>query len=365
MGSPINIMLVDDSSIVRVVFRQLLSAEKDFNITCEASEGQMAIDRLGLLPADQKPHIIILDLEMPVMDGITAIPKLKALHPNSKIIVASTLSLKNAEISLKALELGAADYLPKPSSMRGSEALTDFSRELIEKVRALGKPLSSSGSTMFKSSSVAAVSPKEDSEATTLSSKRIVKPNAIAIASSTGGPDALHKLFEALQGEALGNLPIFITQHMPPLFTKLLAENITKYSGRPCHEASDGLKVQNGNVYLAAGNYHMIVKSLADQLTIHLTQDAPENFCRPAADPMIRSLTNIYGDKLLIVILTGMGSDGLKSCEAAYEKGATILAQDKNTSTVWGMPGAVAKAGICKKVLSILELPAAIKEICK
>jgi two-component system chemotaxis response regulator CheB len=173
----------------------------------------------------------------------------------------------------------------------------------------------------------------------------------LAIGSSTGGPQALLTLFEGLKYTPA--LPIVITQHMPPTFTAIMAEQIEKTSGIPSGEAKEGETVKPGHVYVAPGNYHMTVVKEDDQPVIRINQGPPENFCRPAVDPMLRSLVEVYGGRTLVVILTGMGQDGLRGCQSIVESGGVVLAQDEASSVVWGMPGAVATAGVCREVLPI------------
>ena len=187
-----------------------------------------------------------------------------------------------------------------------------------------------------------------------------VSPNVIAVGSSTGGPQALLQFFSELKDDI--KQPIFVTQHMPPTFTTILAEHIAKHSNLKCMEAVEGEIIQDGHVYLAPGNFHMTVKISNGKKVISLNQDDAENFCRPAVDPMLRSLVNVYGEKILTLIFTGMGSDGLKGCQQIVDAGGTVLAQDETTSTVWGMPGAVAMAGICTQVLPLGLMAKAVHE---
>lgn len=348
---PIKVMLVDDSAIIRGLISKALTKHASIEIVGTAINGKIAID----VARFQKPDVIILDIEMPEMDGITALPKLLEVSPQSHIIMASTLTQANAAISIKALELGASDYIPKPSSTGDKNNLDIFYESLVRKVLALG------GSDAAKSPSVA-YAPAASAKSTPLGAevkldaRKIGHPiKALAVASSTGGPKALQDLFTALQGQLM-HVPIFITQHMPPTFTGLLANNIGKYSQRPGIEAKAGDAVQPGHIYVAPGDYHMTVTGPASQAKIALNQDAPESFCRPAADPMLRSLANVYGNQLLLVVLTGMGHDGYKGAQFVVEKGGYVIAQNKETSVVYGMPKAVAEAGLCTEILPLQEI---------
>jgi two-component system chemotaxis response regulator CheB len=360
MADKINIFVVDDSAIIRKILNKILSSDESFNIVGQAEDGQKAIDALRLLQGKMDIHIIIMDIEMPVMDGYTALPHVKKLFPKCRVIVASTLTQRGAEASIKALAAGASEYIPKPNptAATAGEAvdMESFSRDLLTKTRILGK--ASQGSYyMALSADKRVVSPAFPAEEKiTLLPNRIYRPRALAIGSSTGGPEALQNLLKALNVQKLKDTPIFITQHMPAKFTNLLAANLTRNTGFDCVEGENGEVVRSGKVYIAPGDYHMkIARAGADHI-IRLDQGAQINYCRPSVDPMLYSLTDLYGDKLLFVMLTGMGADGLLAAKNATASKAIVLAQDKETSTVWGMPGAVAKAGICSKVAPISEI---------
>lgn len=353
---PIRILVVDDSAIIRSMITRALSEEKDFKIVAVAANGQLAVDAIKR----QSTDVVILDIEMPVMDGLTAIPLLKSTNPSAQIIMASTLTQKNADISLKAMALGATDYIPKPTSDAATGILAqEFNRELIEKVRALGiLARRKSARAALKDQTAAAAAVKKK---ILLRSAPIIKPDVIAIGSSTGGPQALFEVIKKM-GPNL-NQPILITQHMPPSFTTILAEHITKQCNVTCIEAKDGDIIQTGKYYVAPGGFHMLFTKKPEGVTVRLTSDPPENYCRPAVDPMLRSLVEIYGKKVLAVILTGMGQDGLKGCEAVVTAGGSVIGQDEATSVVWGMPAAVANAGICSSVLPLGEIGSAVNQI--
>ena len=360
----VNVMLVDDSAVIRGLMSKALSADAGIHIIATASDGQTAINAAKRTP----PDVIVLDIEMPGMDGITALPELLKTVPGVKVIMASTLTLRNAAVSLQALELGASDYLPKPSAKFGAE-VEDFYRELISKVKALGGPMSRArvaGGSLHAPEQPAASAHIPAAPMVHTSSKSIqLVPStgplhvtgvkAIAIASSTGGPQALLSLFEQIKGHFTG-LPIFITQHMPPNFTTILAEHIGKASGRPCTEGKNGEKVEAGHVYLAPGDFHMVPQKNGSDITIHTNQNPQENFCRPAADPMLRALSGIYGRHLLVVVLTGMGQDGMLGAKEAVAHGASVVAQDEASCVVYGMPKAVVDQGLCRAVLPLPQI---------
>lgn len=346
----VRVMLVDDSTIVRGLITRALTATPDIQIVATAFNGARAIP----VAKEHQPDIIVLDIEMPEMDGITALPKLLEAAPKAKIIMASTLTLRNAGISLQALELGASDYVAKPSA-RLPEELEIFYRELREKIHALA------GARTKKTQSSAILTPSitsSSSNAITLLSPHTplaIPIKALAIASSTGGPQALLKLFTDIKGK-FKHLPIFITQHMPPIFTTILAEHLSKAGDRICMEAKDGEEIKPGCTYVAPGDYHMLVVQENGKTILRLNQNAPVNFCRPAADPMIQSLSKVYGRHLLVLVLTGMGQDGLEGAKTAVANGGSVVAQDEATSVVWGMPKAVATNNLCRAVLPLPDI---------
>lgn len=394
-NQPLRVMIVDDSSVVRGLLTRLLETQPDIEVVSSVSDGQMALNALRRTPVD----VVILDIEMPRMDGLTALPLMMEARPGIQIIVASTLTEKNAEISLKALERGAADYLTKPTSAHGLGSMEAFNRQLVEKVIALGYANRESGrpATAAEASPPRRIAPSPDYKPSSRPSARQYRPSVrpgrpkvrvierstkemddariftkpepkeivlraagrtrpelLVIGSSTGGPQALFQVLRDIGPNP--SVPILITQHMPPTFTKILAEHATRASGLPCKEAVDGDSLERGHVYIAPGDYHMLLKVRNDRPVIATNQDPPVNFCRPAVDPMLRSVVEIYGSRILAVILTGMGSDGALGCQAVVDAGGTVIAQDEFTSVVWGMPGAVATRGLCSAVLPIDQI---------
>ncbi len=347
---PINVLLVDDSAVIRGLMSRAVDADPDIHVVGTASDGSVAVN----LVKTTKPDVVVLDIEMPVMDGLTALPLILQAAPGCKIIMASTLTSRNASISMQALALGASDYLPKPSSKFGDE-VDVFYRELIAKIKALG------GAALQPASLPAAV------KLAPVEAKPVVlagNPNtplhvsgvhALAIASSTGGPQALLSFFGQIKGR-LPNLPIFITQHMPPTFTTILAEHIAQASGRPATEGKEGLKVEAGHVYVAPGDFHMVPQKQGNDVIIHVNKDPQENYCRPAADPMLRALSRIYGKHLLVVVLTGMGQDGMLGAKEVIAAGGSVVAQDEASCVVYGMPKAVVENGLCRAVLPLSEM---------
>ena len=352
------IMVVDDSAVIRGLISRIVESDPDLAVVSSVGNGEMALTSLRRSPVD----VVVLDIEMPVMDGLTALPKLIAASPGTKVIMASTLTKQNAEVSLKALAMGAADYVAKPSAVRDMHGADSFKRELVEKVRTLAAAARRAGVPRPTAASIRPQPRAASPARITLRDMPVAfRPDIIAIGSSTGGPQALFQLLGDLTGKV--RQPIVITQHMPATFTTILAEHIGRQCGFEAVEGRDGDVLAGGRCYIAPGNFHMTVESRSGNSVIRLNQEPPENFCRPSVDVMLRSVVRAYGRNILTVILTGMGQDGLKGCQAAVQAGGIVLAQDEATSVVWGMPGAVATAGVCSAVLPIKEIGPAIRKL--
>jgi len=341
--APIRVMVVDDSAIVRGLITRTLKSDPRIEVTASCSNGEMAVTQAAKKALD----IIILDIEMPVMDGLAALPKLQQTNPQARIIMASTLTQRNAGISLKALALGAADYIAKPTTDR-LNSNEDFHRELIQKVIALGQRRKPAQPTD------ASPRPSEKPQLPQLRGGVMRRPRIIAIGSSTGGPQALLTLLGALPASV--NCPIVIAQHMPATFTTVLAQHIGRASNRPSAEAAHGMEIRPGHIYLAPGDYHFQLVREGTACVARLSQTAPENFCRPSVNPLFRSVAQTFGADACAVMLTGMGSDGCEGAKIMAAQGAPIIAQDEATSVVWGMPGAVAQAGICSAILPLPQI---------
>jgi two-component system chemotaxis response regulator CheB len=357
-GAPYRVMVVDDSAVIRGLLTRSLETDPNVQVVASVSDGRMAINALDRHDIE----VAVLDIEMPVMDGLTALPQLIAKKPALKVIMASTLTRRNADISLRALQAGAADYLTKPEASSLTTAAT-FKQELLAKVKVLGEacrraagktlPTRAAGTpALNRGLPVRAAAP---SAKIALRAAKAEPFDALAIGSSTGGPQALFELMGAIRNGV--TRPVFITQHMPATFTTILAEHITRSTGWPATEAVDGEAVRPGRAYVAPGDFHMIIEGTpTGEKTLRLNKTPPENFCRPSVDPMLRSLARLYGRRLLCVILTGMGHDGRAGSEEVVAAGGNVIAQDEATSVVWGMPGAVANAGLCSAVLPLREL---------
>jgi two-component system chemotaxis response regulator CheB len=365
MTDPYRVMIVDDSAVIRGLLKRALESDPAITVIASVSNGQQALTTV----VRHDIEIIVLDIEMPVMDGMTALPLLLSAKPGVQVLMASTLTRKNAEISLRAMTSGAADYVTKPSSTSELHSADSFKRELVDKVKALAAAgRRGRGRIVPRAPHKAAdaAAPRKIGVAYAPASLRLRPaptqvPDVIAIGSSTGGPQALFEMLGHIGSDI--KQPILITQHMPATFTALLAEHITKASKIPASEGKDGDAILPGHIYVAPGEHHMVVERGKTANYIRLNTDPPENYCRPAVDPMLRSMIKIYGPRLLVVILTGMGADGQKGSAAAVEAGASVIAQDEATSVVWGMPGAVATAGLCSAVLPLPEIASYVRKI--
>lgn len=329
------VMICDDSLVIRGAMARLQEQDPGIRVVAKVANGRAAIEELGRTDID----VLVLDIEMPVLDGMAALPLILRADPGLRVIMASTLTTRGADIAMRTLRLGAADYVPKPSSLTGAD--DTFRREIIEKVKGLVRLRRRSpgpaSRTEFKTRPAAA-SP----------------PRLLAIGSSTGGPQALFTLVQAL-GRGI-NVPVVLTQHMPPNFTAILAEHITRLSAMACREAVDGEALLPGQIVIAPGDRHLLIESHKGQLRARLTTDPPENFCRPAVDPRLRSATRACDGRVLVAMLTGMGHDGLAGTREVIAAGGTAIAQDEASRVVWGMPGAIAQAGLCHAVLPLTAI---------
>jgi two-component system chemotaxis response regulator CheB len=312
---------------------------------------------------------------MPELDGISALPQLLAKKRDLVIIMASTLTRRNAEISFKALSLGAADYIPKPESTREATAAETFHHDLIQKIRHLGaraRRRAAPAATPLPAPAIARtreVAPQPTTAPASVTHLPLARrpfgmlaPRVLLIGSSTGGPQALMTLVTEI-GPVIDRFPVLITQHMPPTFTTILAEHLARASRRPANEAVDGEPVRAGKIYLAPGGRHMRVVRHGADTVIALDDGPPVNFCKPAVDPLFNSAIDIWQGSIVSVILTGMGSDGMRGGKDVIAAGGSVIAQDEASSVVWGMPGAAANAGICSAILPLNQIGAKVTRL--
>jgi two-component system, chemotaxis family, protein-glutamate methylesterase/glutaminase len=368
----IRVMVVDDAVVVRAMITRWVEAELDMQIVASLRGAPEAIDQIER----KNPDVVILDVSMPDMDGITALPLLLEKKRNLVVLMVSTLTRRNAEISLQALSLGAADYIPKPESDREFMDSAAFRRELIDKIRVLGSrrkhdhnghqrvsaadakaaqgaaqaDLRSDGEAELDAPSI--VASAGETAGIVLRPFPPMTPRVLLIGSSTGGPQALNALLGAI-GKVIDNAPVLITQHMPPTFTTILAEHLARTSGRPAAEAKDGELIRAGHIYVAPGGLHMRVARCDGAPVIVLDDGPPVHFCKPAVDPLFASAAAVWTSWNLAVVLTGMGCDGARGAAQLVAAGGGVIAQDEATSVVWGMPGRVAQAGLASAVLPL------------
>jgi two-component system chemotaxis response regulator CheB len=341
----VRVMICDDSATIRGAIGRMLESDPEIEVAAKVSNGRMAVEELGRKPFD----VVILDIEMPVLDGMAALPLLLRTSPGVKVIMASTLTTRGADIALRALRLGASDYIPKPSTI-GAVGDDAFRRELLQKVKGLAaKRLRGPAAPSRPILALRPLPPR--------------RPALLAIGSSTGGPQALFTVIQGI-GRPL-DVPIVLTQHMPPAFTAMLADHLTRLGVMPCHEAKDGEALLAGHLHLAPGDRHMLIEGTLGRLRVRLTSDPPENFCRPSVDPMLRSAAVACEGRVMVTMLTGMGHDGLAGTKAVIDAGGAAIAQDETSSIVWGMPGAVAQAGLCHAILPLPQIAPKLLELLK
>ncbi|HFD16176.1 MAG TPA: chemotaxis-specific protein-glutamate methyltransferase CheB [Rhodospirillales bacterium] len=410
---PYRVLLTDDSGTVRRLVRRLLEREPDIRVVGEAEHGRSAVDLVRQAAASGQPvEIVLLDVEMPVMDGIAALERLSTVRPPPQVIMLSAHTRRGAVVTVKALARGASDYVCKPAA-RSDRNLDAFRQELLDKIRSCGAARRSrlepapSGEKEPRRTPPRPASREEAKAAPPAGSRRDPaaealtrrpappapprpstvpsrpqpaavrstatvagrrppslgrsRVTALAIGSSTGGPQAVMRVLRDLGAQSV--VPVFLTQHMPPAFTAAFAAQIAQELDLPCAEARQGEPVRAGRIYVAPGDFHLTVKGRPEDATIGLSKAPPEHFCRPAVDPMLRSLASVYGSGLVAVILTGMGSDGAEGCRTVVENGGQVIAQDRETSVVWGMPGAVVAAGLPATVLPLQRIGTRLRKL--
>jgi two-component system chemotaxis response regulator CheB len=349
-------MVVDDSVVVRGLLSRWVSQHGSMEVIGTASNGRLALDKLETLD----PDAIVLDLDMPELDGIAALPLILRKRPNVSVLVTSTLTARNAEISLKCLSLGAVDYLPKPESNRDLTTSQSFRHELVAKLDAIGTARRRRGAR-----------PSEP-PAGTGRLRRVAQPalrvptapRCIVIGASTGGPQAIAQLLGDI-GPVVDRVPVLIVQHMPPIFTAVFAEHLKNQTGHVVREPFDGERLLPGTVYIAPGGRHMGVTRINGHPAVRLDDGPPVNYCRPAVDVLFQEAAEVFGSSALAVILTGMGSDGTRGARVLSDAGATIVAQDEASSIVWGMPGNVVRAGLANAVLPLSDISGAMKDLMR
>ena len=339
------VLVVDDSVVVRKVLCEALTADSTIEVAGTAADGSIALSKIPIL----KPDLITLDIEMPGMSGLETLAEIRKLYPKLPVIMFSTLTERGAAITLDALAAGASDYVAKPSNTGSVEQTRlRIQTELVPKVKGLC--LRRSSSSELKAGSVPQVR-TEGKAGSVARPGRTGVIDIVAVGTSTGGPNALAEMLPGIPQHF--PVPIVIVQHMPPLFTRLLAERLNKQCAIEIHEGEEGAVLKPGEAWIAPGDFHMTVARTEGVTKLALQQEAPENSCRPAVDVLFRSVARLYGVSTLAVVLTGMGSDGVKGSQAVREFGGQVIVQDEASSVVWGMPGQVAGAGLAEGIFPL------------
>jgi two-component system chemotaxis response regulator CheB len=357
-AKPIKVMIVDDSAVVRGLVSRWVEEESGLEVVARHANGKLAVDDMQR----SAPDIVLLDIEMPVMDGLEALPHLLKAQPELRVLMVSTLTRRNAEISFKALALGALDYVPKPDTNREITTSLDFRREVIRKIKLLGR-----ARTHLGPGQAAEAHAGQETDVRQFAFRKrpfsLVPPRVVAVGSSTGGPDALARTL-GIASPSLSRVPVLIAQHMPPVFTSILAERLARATGRETKEGSEGEPLKPGTIYVAPGDHHMTVADPARPV-LRIGDEPPVHFCRPAVDPLFASVATTYGPAALGIVLTGMGYDGAAGARAIAEAGGSVIAQDEASSVVWGMPGAAASVGACAAILPPAEIAETVAKLIR
>ncbi|MGN6507565.1 MAG: protein-glutamate methylesterase/protein-glutamine glutaminase [Tepidisphaeraceae bacterium] len=346
--SRVRVLIVDDAVVIRRIVTDVLSADPQIEVIGAAANGKIGLARIAQL----NPDLVTLDIEMPEMDGLQTLRELRKQHPRLPVIMFSTLTARGASATLDALAAGASDYVTKPANVGSvAMAMSRIREELIPKIKALcgNKPAVPVPGAVRPATIVRAAPSRGEG-----------RIEAVVIGVSTGGPNALAEVIPALPQDL--PVPVLVVQHMPPVFTRLLAERLNQKSKVHVKEATAGEPALPGHVYVAPGDFHMTIESGPGGLRIGLHQDHPENSCRPAVDVLFRSAAGLLGPAVLGVVLTGMGQDGCRGAGCIRERGGSVIVQDEPTSVVWGMPGAVARAGLAEVMLPLSAMANELSE---
>jgi two-component system chemotaxis response regulator CheB len=350
--SKVRVLIVDDAVVIRRLLADTLAADPGIEVVGTAANGRIALAKLPQV----NPDLVILDIEMPELDGLATLKEIRKTHPKLPVIMFSALTERGAAATLDALALGASDYFAKPAVGGLDASLQVIRDELIPEIKALGKREPRS------SGAFPAIDGPRSGTFPAVNGQTGATVDVVAIGTSTGGPNALAEVFADLPADF--PVPIVVVQHMPPTFTRLLAERLTARSPIRVEEGRTGGVLRPGHAWLAPGDFHMTVARDGLAVRVGLNQGPPENSCRPAADSLFRSAAAAFGPNVLAVVLTGMGQDGLRGCEAVRAAGGQVIAQDEATSVVWGMPGFVARAGLADRVLPLgLVAPEIVRRV--
>lgn len=338
----IRVLIIDDSVVARRVLSDIV-AGSGLEVAGTAASGSLGLQKIPQV----NPDVVILDCEMPDLSGQETLVAIRRSYPALPVIMFSTNSEHGAAATVDALSRGASDFVTKPSSLGDSRTLVNtIAAELVRKIKTL----------VTREQPVLAAAPAPVVSPRTLSQR----VDVVALGCSTGGPAALAEVLPQIGAQL--PVPIVLVQHMPPMFTRTLAERLTLQAGFPVHEATSGMPLIAGHAYVAPGNFHMVTRRVGNAVSLQLHQAPPENSCRPAVDVLFRSVAETFGSATLGVVLTGMGQDGLRGCEHLNHAGGIVWAQDEATSVVWGMPGFVARSGLAQKILPLQAIGAAIRQ---
>jgi two-component system, chemotaxis family, protein-glutamate methylesterase/glutaminase len=363
------VLIVDDSVVVRGLLTRWLSDHGGFDVMGTASNGQIALD----MATKTAPDIVVLDLDMPVMDGITVLPLLLKAAPNCSIVIASTLTRRNANLAMRCMALGAVEVIAKPESNRDLTLSKDFQSELISQLEGLvqAKPRAMQNRSLRSQTEQSAVPANAQNMtrqhaqtglARDLSSLVQTKPRTLLIGASTGGPRAISRVLFDLKS-VLPNISTLVVQHMPPVFTTSFADQISTLIGLQAREPDDGERLLNGQVYIAPGGRHLGLRRELGQAVTRLDDGPPVRFCRPAVDVLFEDAAHVLGSSCIAIVLTGMGQDGTDGARTLRAAGAAVIAQDEESSVVWGMPGSIVKAGLASTVMPAAEIGPALRNL--
>lgn len=368
MSGSIGILAVDDSLVVRSLLSRLIDAEPDLHLMSTASDGRRAVEKVPSV----KPDVVVLDVEMPVMDGLEALIEIRKIDPELPVIMFSNLTRSGAATTLEALANGAKDYAAKPQGSEGAvESFEQIRQDLFPKIRQAHQirqlraqrraEWSSASSSRQHETPIVRSTP--DNARTSIGSATHTQPiEAIVLGASTGGPVALETLLRSLTVPL--PVPMVIVQHMPAVFTKALADRLDTKVASTVVEAETGMPLQPGTCYIAPGGHHLeIVQSSSQGIRLRTNEDPAINGCRPSVEPLFASAASVYGHRLAAVMLTGIGKDGSVGAAIIADNGSPVIVQDEATSVVWGMPGAIAEAGHATSVLPIERIGGAIAEL--
>ncbi|MDD2942163.1 MAG: chemotaxis response regulator protein-glutamate methylesterase [bacterium] len=340
----VRVLVVDDSVVIRQLLGGILEEHPEIEVVGRAANGVIALQKIALLT----PDLVTLDVEMPEMDGIETLKRIRAACPDLPVIMFSSQGEQSARATVEALAIGASDFISKPANFNAAEsAIQQVRDQLIPRVMLFGKPRD----RVKAASEVYSTAARPISEHQNLTKVSSAAVEVVALGVSTGGPDALNRLIPLFPVDL--SVPLFVVQHMPPIFTRQLAQRLNSNSQIEVVEGADGMPVRSGCVYIAPGGFHMGVHREKSGMRIRLAETPPEHSCRPAVDYLFRSIAENYGSRSLAVVLTGMGHDGTSGAAVLKACGALVFAQDEQSSVVWGMPGSVVKAGLADKVVSL------------